>query len=324
VSTDASTRDGGDSAPAGPPLADLSFSLVGPGKVGASLAHWLVAGGARLDRVLARRLEAARALTATLGGEPRTVDDSHEPRAAVNLLLIAVSDPALDEVAQELARHGWARGTRVALHTAGSRGAEVLAPLSAAGGQAGVAIGSLHPLKAFPTVLPEVAKAAGILFALDGDPAAIELGRRLAATWAARSATVPGSARLLYHFAASLAAGGVVTLLATADRIARLQGLSDEVAAGYLELAQGALDATRQAPSSAEAITGPLARGDLAMVAGQLRALAELDPEALPLCEALALETLRHLGLSPEQRRAAARSLGIGGSGNRNLDHDTP
>jgi predicted short-subunit dehydrogenase-like oxidoreductase (DUF2520 family) len=335
---------GGDHRPA--PLAGLRFCLLGPGKVGASLAHWLVAGGARLERVIARRREAAEALTAELGGEAVAMGDARpdlargdaakaaagradsrradEARPAVDLLLIAVSDSALDEVVQGLAAGSdRSLGARVALHTAGSRGAEALAPLAASPGERSpVAIGALHPLKAFPRVLADVAEAAGILFALDGDPAALALGRRLTAAWRAKDALVPGSARPLYHFAASLAAGGVVTLLATANRIARLQGLSDEVAAGYLELALGALEATRQAPSAAAAITGPLARGDFETVAAQLAALGTLDPPALPLCQALALETLRHRGLSQEQRRAAASSLGL--ISNQTASNDTP
>src|SRR5687768_17323321 len=82
-----------------------------------------------------------------------------------DLLLIAVSDPALPEVAAILAQRPQAA---VALHTSGCLDASVLAPLR----EAGSAVGSLHPLKAFPRPLPAPAEARGVFFAVDGDPPA--------------------------------------------------------------------------------------------------------------------------------------------------------
>src|SRR6185436_1949510 len=141
-------------------------------------------------------------------------------------------------------------------------GASALAPLRAGGS----AVGSLHPLKAFPRPCPELEQARGTFFALDGDEAACRLATRLAAAWGGTSAPVPEEARTLYHFAATLAAGGVVTLLCTAIEIAGRLGLSQAVAGGLAELSRGAvaqvlatLAAGRPAP---EAITGPAARGD--------------------------------------------------------------
>ena len=195
---------------------------------------------------------------------------------------------------------------RVALHTSGSRGAEALAPLAGS-----MATGSLHPLKAFPHVLQPVDEAVGTLFAIDGAPRAIALARRITSAWGGVATEVPAAARPLYHFAATLAAGGVVTLLATADRIAQQQGLDPIVTQGYIDLALGALRSARKAPTPAAAITGPLARGDLATAARQLALLAETDTAALPLCGQLALETLRHLGLPTARRSEAAARLGL-------------
>ena len=181
----------------------------------------------------------------------------------------------------------------MALHTSGSLDASVLAPLRAAGS----AIGSLHPLKAFPQPLPDPAEARGVFFAVDGDPAARELAARLAAAWGGVAGEVPPAARPLYHFAATLAAGGTVTLLAAAGEIAERLGLPEAVARGYLELARGALAAAGRALDAgrplAAAITGPVARGDAATVARHLEALERFDPGELRLADSLADETRR-------------------------------
>lgn len=275
------------------PLGGLTFSLLGPGRVGQSLAAWAVAAGAECRQTAGR----GGAETLTTAGD--------------DLLLLAVPDGALAGVAEALAARPQAS---VVLHTAGAFDALVLAPLAP-----GSAVGTLHPLKAFPCPLPDPAEAHRTFFALDGDPAALDLGRRLAEAWGGVAAEVPPAARPLYHLAATWAAGGVVTLVALAGEIGERLGLPPEVAAGYLELARGALAAADDGPAE-RFLTGPVARGDAPAVARLLDALAAFAPEKLPLALELARETLRQhargvepgpghmaVGRELESRRAASR-----------------
>jgi predicted short-subunit dehydrogenase-like oxidoreductase (DUF2520 family) len=270
------------------PLASLRFSIAGPGRVGSSLARWALAAGAELVAVAGRRPRQA-----AWPGGPACGDLQDLQTAGQDLLLVAVRDENLAAAAGTLARHLQAR---VVLHTSGSLDASALAPLRAAGSAAG----SLHPLKAFPQPLPDPAEARGVFFAVDGDAAARELAERLAGAWGGVAAEVPAAARPLYHFAATLAAGGVVTLLAAAAEIAGRLGLPQEVARGYLELARGAVGAARESLDAGRplgsAITGPAARGDGATLERHLEALRRLAPEKLDLAIALAQETLRQTG----------------------------
>jgi predicted short-subunit dehydrogenase-like oxidoreductase (DUF2520 family) len=210
-----------------------------------------------------------------------------------DLLLISVGDGAVAEVAAELAGRPQAR---VALHTSGSLDASALAPLQASGS----AVGSLHPLKAFPQALPDPAEGRSVFFAVDGDAAAMDLAFRLAAAWGATAAEVPAEARPLYHFAATLAAGGVVTLLAAAAEIAGSLSLPEAVTRGYLELARGALAAAGRTLDEgrplAEAITGPVARDDRETLRRHLAALGRLTTGKLPLAIFLLAETLHQTG----------------------------
>ena len=292
-------------APTHRPLDGLTISVAGPGRVGASLARWAAASGAAVGRIGARTLRpAVRALAAELSAEP--VELAALASAGDDVLLVAVADPALDRVVETLARRPQAA---VALHTSGSRGAEALAPLR----ERGSAVGSLHPLKAFPHPLPDPESARGVTFAVDGDPAARAAAGRLTDAWGATALDVPAEARDLYHLAATLAAGGVTTLLATATSIARSAGLPERVAAGYLELARGALAAAAEelaaGRSPAAAITGPAARGDAETVRRHLAALERERPELVPLVVRLARETLARLGeTGPEG--AARQALG--------------
>lgn len=267
------------------PLSGLTFSLAGPGRVGSSLAAWLETAGAR------RIAAAGRSGIGDL------------ETAGQDLLLIAVPDPALREVAERLAKR---RQADVALHTSGNLDASALDPLR----HAGAAIGSLHPLKAFPRPLTDPAEARGVFFAVDGDPAARALAHRIAAAWGGASAEVEADVRPLYHFAATLSAGGAVTILALAEDLARRLGLPEAAVRGYLELCRGAVAQAVATGAPAAVLTGPAARGDRATVAGHLEALRELAPDKLPLVVQLARETLsqrERIGrLTPEQRELAA------------------
>lgn len=272
-------------------IVELTFSVAGPGRVGTSLTAWLESLGARRIGMAGRQGLA----DLSSGGQ--------------DLLLIAVSDPALPEVAAVLARRPQAA---VALHTSGCLDASVLAPLR----EAGSAVGSLHPLKAFPRPLPEPAEAKGVFFAVDGDPAARELAHRLAAAWGGISAEVAPESRALYHFAATLAAGGAITLLALAEDLARRLGLPEAAVRGYLELCRGAVARAIETGDPAAVLTGPAARGDRETVTRHLEALRTLAPDKLPLVVHLARETLRQkerLGeLTREQRELLAALVASG------------
>jgi predicted short-subunit dehydrogenase-like oxidoreductase (DUF2520 family) len=258
------------------PLSGLRFSLIGPGKVGTSLASWLVAGGAQATEIAGgqNKCELAR----LLGGRPCAPQEVES--GGLDLLLIAAPDHHLSDLAGILSLRPQAQ---VALHTAGCFDAEILAPLRSAR----TAVGSLHPLRAFtaPVLDPQVAH--GTFFAWDGDPMAQDLARRLVTAWGGEGRTLTGESRVLYHLAASLAAGGVVTLLALAADLTERLGLPRQVLDGYFSLAENALDQAAAADHPSEAITGPAARGDLLTLARHRNALTDSAPEALELFDAL-------------------------------------
>lgn len=265
---------------------NLRFSLVGPGRVGVSLASWLlssgacmisVAGGGSTGRAFARHQEATWSTTDTL------------ETSGQDLMLIAVPDPVIGEVTESLQPRPQAK---VILHTAGGIDAEILEPLRTER----TAIGSLHPLKAFPHSFESAEAAEGVFFAVDGDRPAVDLARSLVDSWHGRCFELKGDSRALYHLAARLAAGGVVTLLAAAEEIAEQLELPPEAVAGYLSLAHGALDQIAALGSAPRAITGPVPRGERSSLDRQRQILRDTLPALLPTVDAVDAETRRQLG----------------------------
>ncbi|HSM13784.1 MAG TPA: DUF2520 domain-containing protein [Thermoanaerobaculia bacterium] len=286
------------------PLADLRFTLIGPGRVGESLGHWAIARGARCVAVVGRRRSAGLSEAAARLGAPALPAEDLAGLDAT-LTLLAVPDAALADVARRLA--GRIRG--VAIHVSGLHGPSALAPLAATGCRTG----ALHPLRAFPRVEPDPGAARGIFYAIDGAAEARALARRLAEAFGGVAGVVPEDVRPLYHLAATLAAAGVATAFATACTLADAAGVPEAARRGYAELARGALEAAATTEPPARAITGPVVRGDLETVERHLAALGAARPELRATVVALALATLARIAESGPlgaAQRALAERLG--------------
>jgi predicted short-subunit dehydrogenase-like oxidoreductase (DUF2520 family) len=285
-------------------LAGLRFVLVGAGAVGGTLGPWLARRGAVAEGVAARTRSARAVELGRRLGAP-VAELSEIDSSGADLLLLAVPDDALEPLARELGRRPQAP---VALHVAGALPPSVLAPLAAAGS----AVGGFHPLRAFSRRADEGEEPeVGLFFALGGDPAAVALGRRLAAGLGGVGEVIADEARPLYHLAATLVAGALTTVAATAFEIRRRAGIPAAADPGYALLARGALAGALAADDPARGITGPASRGDRATFEMEARALAASTPEALPIVLALARESLRQRArlappTSAQERLAAA------------------
>jgi predicted short-subunit dehydrogenase-like oxidoreductase (DUF2520 family) len=143
---------------------------------------------------------------------------------------------------------------------------------------------SLHPLMSVPSGSgPDVLRGAGC--AVDGTtPRALRTARRLADHLGMRPAHVAPEDRVAYHAAAAIASNFLVALEAAAERLAATAGVTRE------QLAPLVLATARQwAEIGPErALTGPIVRGDGAVVACHRAVVAERTPDLLPLWDALA------------------------------------
>lgn len=160
--------------------------------------------------------------------------------------------------------------------------------------------GSLHPLMTFPG--PEVAlpELTGVPAAIDGTPRAAGLATELALQLGMRVVHVPGDRRL-YHCAAVMAGNFGTTLLGHAAAVLHKAGVDEADAATML--APLALQSLRNATAGPrDALTGPVARGDQAVIEGHRDALAAHGlSDALQLYDAMVVATRRLLGTGDVQ-----------------------
>ena len=238
--------------------APRSIRIIGPGRVGAALAAALERCGWDVRASLRRGED--------LSAAARDVD----------LLVIATGDAAIAEISASIDPVD----TTVVAHLSGSLG---LAVLDRHRRRA-----AIHPLTSIPD--PEIGVQrlmSNTWFAVDADgPESMAMALAVVDSLGGRWFTITDDQRAEYHAAAAVASNHVVALLAHAMRIADAVGAPREA---YLELLRATIDNV-EAMGVADALTGPVARGDWETVE---RHRAAIDESELELYDALVVAAQR-------------------------------
>jgi predicted short-subunit dehydrogenase-like oxidoreductase (DUF2520 family) len=206
--------------------------------------------------------------------------------ARASVVLVTVRDSQIDAAIRELIDAGLPPHA-VVLHASGSAEPAMVETLRARGTPAG----TFHPL----VPLADPARAAEMLrgawVGIDGDERARECARALAAALGAHPLEIPAGQKGRYHAAAVVASNFPAVLLLLGERLLTESGIAPEVARSALRPLFLAAAENLRARPAAEALTGPIVRGDVETIQLHLAALAT-DPEALAAYRALSLPAL--------------------------------
>lgn len=221
--------------------------VIGPGRAGRSLAAALAEAGWDVHGILGRD------------------DDPTDALVGVDLVVIATPDRAIAGVARGIRPVAGAGPGAVLAHLAGSLGLGALEPHQR--------VTAVHPLVSLPSAEVGAHRlASGAWFAVAGHP----IGQRVAADLGGRWFEVADADRASYHAAAAVASNHLVALLGQVERIATGIGVPPEA---YWALAADTV-ANVAALGAADALTGPVARGDWSTVTRHLAALDASEHEA--------------------------------------------
>lgn len=220
----------------------------------------------------------------------------------VDVLILAVPDSAVTDVAAALAASGSIIPHHVVLHLSGVLSAAALSPL----GPTGAALGSLHPLLSFTDPQAAPVRLAAAVAAVEGDDRARAAAGQLASRVGVAAFVIRAEDKALYHAGAVFGANFLVTIAAVARRLFERAGVPPEHAArGLATLMSGVLENVAKVGPAA-ALTGPVKRGDAETVR---RNLAALSGDEAELYRALSKATMDIADLTAEQRRAIQEAV---------------
>jgi predicted short-subunit dehydrogenase-like oxidoreductase (DUF2520 family) len=280
-----------------------------------------VVGAGRMGQGIALALSRSGAPVALLGRVGKQVpaplalriDHWADACAASDIVLVAVPDAAIGDVASRLLREGAIRPAHAVLHVSGLLDRSALDALE----PTGASLGSFHPLQTVADPKTAAERFRGAYAGVEGDPGAIAAGERIAALLGMTSVRIPAGAKVAYHVGATLVANYTVALVGMATRLAEEAGIPPaEAARLYLPLLHGAADnLDRLGPVAA--LTGAIRRGDVGTVEAHLAALAPADRQLYCALGREALALARAGGLTAEAADAVERVLEGGLSGRR-------
>ncbi len=261
--------------------------------------------GWRIGPVVTRSAATARAAVRAIGAGAPYGSLTRRVLAA-DVVLLATPDRAIAAVAEQLAQIGgseW-RG-KVVLHTSGALSHAVLAPLR----RAGAATGTLHPMQTFGR--RGAPNLDGVVFGLDGQPAALRLARRMARWFGGIPVRIEPVHKAAYHAAGGFAAQHTLVVLEAGVRILMRAGFTRQQATrALLALARQTL-ANLQAHGARDAWSGPVPRGDWDTVARHMAVLRQLPSEYAAAYRALTRLAVRLLAPQPKRWLAKLeRALG--------------
>lgn len=221
-----------------------------------------------------------------------------------SILLLAVPDSRLAEVAYDVAAAGPAPPGCAAFHLSGALSTDVLMPLH----MSGYTLGSIHPLQAVADPWQAADRLIGSAFAIAGEPAALAAARRLVDALGGNALVVPPAQRALYHAGAVVASNYLIAVLSFAVRLFSEAGIPEKDAVpALLPLVRGTLDNLEKL-GVASSLTGPVARGDVDTVRLHLVRLSGHDRSLYCALGRELVQLARINGLD-EQRATELESL---------------
>lgn len=262
-------------------------AVVGCGRVGTSLVYHLNRAGYSICGVASRSLESAEKAAGIVPGTPFSINATDVTREA-DVVFITTPDDTIAEVAEAIAKEGGFKDGASVLHCSGSLPSTIMAGVK----ETGALIGSMHPLQSFAGADLESNPFDAIIMSVEGDEKPVEIALGMASDLGAKGLTIETHAKTMYHAAAVVASNCFVTVQDMAWKFISDAGVSEKDAWSVLgPLIEGTL-ANIKKVGPVDALTGPIARGDVATIDTHLNKISEMQPGLESLYKALCLHTV--------------------------------
>lgn len=260
-------------------------SIIGLGGLGKALGRALISKNVPVKSVFNRTEEKARQLASTAdiktyGSFPSAPDELGQ------LVFITVTDDSIEDIAGRISKLNDDFSDYIFVHCSGTQSADLLQALKSKGAK----VASFHPLQTF-TAQAKPDDFKGISFSLQGDEEAFPLLSKVAQELGAQAFEITKEQKSHLHAAAVMASNYFTVLLNSSIKIGTHSGLTaDQVKKALLPLVRRTLVNNENQPV-AEALTGPIKRGDIKTIEEHL-ALLDDQPELRDLYCTLGLEAV--------------------------------
>lgn len=261
-----------------------TLNIIGSGRVGRACGRlWARAQVFQIQDILTRS-RASAAEGVKFIGAGHAVGGLDEMRAA-DVWMIATRDDAIVPSCATLAASGRITPDDIVFHVSGATPSGALAPVKALG----ALVASVHPIKTFTDAELAVQTFAGTSCSAEGDAQALRVLRPAFEKIGATVFDIEAALKPIYHAGGVFACNYLAALIEAALRAHGKAGIPREASLKALEpMVRETVDGIFE-KGPAAALTGPISRGDVTTVKGQLAMVRDWDPAIGELYRGLGL-----------------------------------
>ena len=261
-------------------------AIIGAGNVGKVLGAALKAKGYPITAAYCRTDLSRRTAEQVL--QCPVYDDKARTAAAGDIVFLTTPDQVIQEVCGEIATAGGFRPGQFVLHTSGAHSSVVLA----AAQEQGAHVISFHPLQTFPALEVGLQSLPGTFFTVEGDEEGLAVAEELVKALTGKMLSIPTEMKPLYHAAACVACNYLVSLMDVALKMYEIMDIPGESAMEALAPLIGGTLGNVASLGPQQALTGPIARGDVSTISSHLKNMEQQCPELMPLYKELGQYTV--------------------------------
>lgn len=263
-----------------------SFAIIGLGKVGTAVGYLLKSAGYRIVALFDPLPENLLQGVTFTGGQ--ACPSAFLAASQADCILITTNDDNIAPACEEIIGNGIDMAGKKVIHMSGAGGLDLLQAV----GRAGASLASIHPLQSFATVEGAIKSIPGSAFGVTAQEAIRDWSFALVRDLGGRPFPIAEEDKPLYHAAACLASNYLVTLMHAVGRTCLALGMEEQEALqAFWPLVQGTLT-NIETRGTVQALTGPVARGDVETIARHIAAFKAKLPDLLHLYCTLGLETV--------------------------------
>lgn len=264
----------------------MKIGFIGAGKVGISFGRYLVDNKIEVTGYFSKSsCSAIKAASYTGTKEFNTME---QLLLESEMVFITTPDDVVKSISEEISKKEL-RLKQIFVHMSGALASEELKAVK----DKGCLTASLHPLQAFADIEKAVGSLKTTLFSLEGDLEALKVLEAVMESCGNEYVIIPSDKKELYHSAACVVSNYMVTLLDIGERLFEIAGIGKDMSkAGLLPLIYSSLENYRSLGAE-EALTGPIARGDVKTIIKQMEAIQSYCPELEAFYSSMGRETLK-------------------------------
>ena len=256
--------------------------VVGAGNVGCALALCLANHGYLIELISRdpqRTINRfSMALAANGFNQPANLNIRDHPSSFgdIDILLLCVPDSAIEATCQSLSEK--LCGNEIVVHCSGALDSSILVSAK----QRGCSTASAHPLNTFPNLsasLTTLRNGHNSYLYCEGDEAALSMIQTVFTQVGFNTKTIQAENKVLYHAACVFASNYLTVLMDMSLQTAQAANIDHKE---FLQASQPIVKATLthlEHYSTAAALSGPLARGDMQTVEQHIKSLSDEAPE---------------------------------------------